>query len=285
MDAVTGPVTHAAPPKPLGPLAARLARGMELWRDGHPAEAKDELAATLADARTPPYELDFQQRIQLAMQLGDLHLSAGEVEQAREMLQQEADYAEELLQIVQMTGAPEQKRMIQGGFIQIRDRALQVARIGAVAPEISVKAWVNGEPAALADLRGRVVLLEFWATWCKPCVEIFAKLKGLDEEYAERGLTILALTRHYSAVPGAAEAQAAEIELVRKFIQDRGIRFGVGVSEDDRTQKLYGATGVPVVVLIDRRGVVRAARSGGIGPDFAETLERCLDETGDPDGA
>lgn len=135
---------------------------------------------------------------------------------------------------------------------------------------------MNGEPATLASLRGHVILLEFWATWCRPCVEVFAKLKELDEAHAARGLAIVALTRHYSAPAGAAEAQTAELDLIRKFVQPRGPRFSVGVSEDDRTQRLYGATGVPTLALIDRDGVVRHAQFGGLGPRFDEVLERCL---------
>jgi peroxiredoxin len=108
---------------------------------------------------------------------------------------------------------------------------------------------------------------------------MFGKLKKLDEEYRERGLEVLALTRHYFAYRGTAESQADELELMRKTIDEHGLDFRVGVAESESTQELYGATGMPTLCLIDRRGVVRYAHFGG-GDDskFNEILIRCLDE-------
>jgi thiol-disulfide isomerase/thioredoxin len=160
----------------------------------------------------------------------------------------------------------------------LRDRARQVELLGRTAPEISVKTWINGEATSLEDLRGRVVLLEFWATWCKPCGEMFPKLRELDEQYRSRGLEVIALTRHYMAYRATAETQGEELELMRKVVREHGLRFRVGVSEDERTQDSYGATGLPMLALIDRKGFVRYAHfGGGVDPKFDEILKLCLE--------
>lgn len=257
----------------------RLMRARALLSEENFGAAARELEIAIEDARANPYKIEFRTHIELALALAEIYLEEGDVEKARALLNERAEFAEKIFQIMQLTGTPEQKREASGGRIQIRDRVRQVSLIGAEAPEISVKDWIQGEPATLADLRGRVVLLEFWATWCKPCREMFAKLRKLDEEYHARGLEIIALTRHYFAYRGTASSQAEELELMRKTVSEHELRFRVGVCETERTQELYGATGMPTLCLIDRSRVVRYAHfGGGDDPKFNEILRRCLDE-------
>jgi thiol-disulfide isomerase/thioredoxin len=262
-------------------VAAYLARARELGRggEGDLSAATSELEAAMTATRATPYEIEFQTRVELALALGELYVSAGELDKARGMLGEEAAFTEKIFQIMQATGTPAQKRAAAGGRVQVRDRARQVALIGQSAPEIAIKDWINGEPATLAALRGRVVLLEFWATWCKPCQEMFPKLKELDEQYRARGLDVIALTRHYFARRDTASSEAEELELMRSIILKHELDFRVGVAEDERTQDLYGATGMPTLALIDRAGVVRYAHFGG-GEDskFHALLAQCLDE-------
>jgi thiol-disulfide isomerase/thioredoxin len=257
----------------------KLQRARALLAEDASEAAAVELEAALTEARDNPYRVEFRTHIELGLTLAEIYLERDEVENARRVLDERAAFAERIFQIMQASGTTDQKREASGGRIQIRDRARQVALLGAEAPEISVKEWLKGEAASLSSLRGRVVLLEFWATWCKPCREMFGKLKKLDEEYRDRGLEVLALTRHYFAYRGTAESQAEELELMRKTIDEHGLSFRVGVAESESTQELYGATGMPTLCLIDRSGVVRYAHFGG-GDDqkFNEILRRCLDE-------
>ena len=265
--------------KPQERVAAQLKRAYELQRKGgelHAALA--EFEAAMAQARVTPYEIEFRTRVELALALAEAYLAADELEKARRMIDEEAAFTEKIFQIMQATGTPEQKRAAAGGRVQVRDRARQLALINAEAPEIAVSQWIKGDPATLATLRGRVVLLEFWATWCKPCQEMFPKLRKLDEEYRARGLEIVALTRHYLASRETASSVAEELELMRSMVRQHNLEFRVGVAEDERTQELYGATGLPTLAIIDRTGVVRYAHFGG-GEDekFNRILTRCLD--------
>ncbi len=256
-----------------------ILRASELRHTGKEHEAIDELVKTLTQAREAAYEVEFQTRVQLAMTLADFYQAAGDIKKAQDMLAGELAFTERVAQIMQATGTPAQKRGATSGFLQVRDRATQMSLIGKAAPEISVKHWISGEPAFLADLSGRVVLLEFWATWCKPCQEMFPKLQNLHEKEAIRGLDIVALTRHYLAYRGTEETMAEELELMRRMVADHAVTFKVGVAEDERLQTIYGANGLPTVALIDRRSIVQYVGPGSDDPLFDQTVQLCLAES------
>jgi thiol-disulfide isomerase/thioredoxin len=279
METSTDEVGKLRTSRPQERVAAHLSDAFELRRQGRHEEASAHLEAALAEARATPYEIEFRTRVEVAITLAELYLAAEELAKARAMLREEADFAERIFQIVQMSGTPDQKRSAAGGRVQLRDRARQVEILGSAAPEIHVLTWINNDATTLRSMRGRVVLLEFWATWCKPCQEMFPKLRRLDEEYGPRGLEVIALTRHYMAYRATAASQSEELELMRKVVREQGLNFRVGVAEDERTQELYGATGLPMLAVIDREGIVRYAHfGGGEDPKFNETLTKCLDE-------
>jgi len=197
-------LTASVTSTPQASVAARLDQASESQRNGKLIDAAAELEKALATARATPYEIEFQTRIRLGMMLSDVYLGLGQNQNARDMLSAEVAFAERVSQIMQASGTPPQKRAATSGYLQIRDRATQIALIGQAAPEISIRTWIKGAPVPLDDLRGRVVLLEFWATWCKPCQEMFPKLKQLHDQLAQRGLEIIAITRHYMAYGGTA---------------------------------------------------------------------------------
>lgn len=258
-------------------LAGRLERAIELRSAGDAGGATNELENALREARSTPYEVKLQTRVRLATMLTSSYLAASRLEEAREMLAEESEYAEKIFSLIEASGSTAEKRMANADRVQIRDLAIQMNLIGKPAPEIAVASWINAEPSSLAELRGQVVVLEFWATWCKPCHEMFPKMKELHEAHSGRGLRILALTRHYLAYGGDSNSREEELGLIRQFVAERDIAFPVGVSEDERTQSLYGATGLPAIALIDRRGVVRY-RFGGGDAMFQQILQECLDE-------
>lgn len=264
---------------PQATVAALLDQASQLQSTGKLSEAATELEKALATARATPYEIEFQTRIRLGMTLSDVYLSLDQNQRARDLLAGEVEFAQRVSQIMQATGTPPQKRAATSGYLQIRDRATQIALIGQAAPDISIRTWINGEAVRLEDLRGRVVLLEFWATWCKPCQEMFPKLKQLHEEAGPLGLVIVAITRHYMAYGGTPESKQEELQLMHATVSQHQVNFSVGVAENESLQALYGANGLPTAIIIDRRGRVRYAGPGGEDRGFDATLHKCLDES------
>ncbi len=264
------------PVKPQVLVTELMGRAFEFRQTGKLNQVVASLEQALAEARKTPFEIEFQTRIQLAMTLADAYQSVSEIEKAREMLIAEAAFAEKISQVMQATGTPPQKRAATAGFLQVRDRSIQVSLLGNEAPEISVKEWLVGEPTSLAELRGRVVLLEFWATWCKPCQEMFPKLNELHQIEGPRGLEIIALTRHYMAYGGTEESKIEERRLMLEMVNQHQVSFRVGIAEDEGLQAVFGANGLPTIVLVDRNGIVRYAGPGENDPVFSKQLQQSL---------
>jgi thiol-disulfide isomerase/thioredoxin len=257
-------------------ISSSLTHAEEIWERGALHDSRMVLEETLVKARSNPYRVKFRTRVQLATLLAGLYLALDEVQSARSLISNEVAFARELFEFIQMKGTAGQRRAATGDFVQLCDLETKISLIGNVAPDISIEKWINSEPLSLQTLRGRVVLLEFWATWCEPCEEMIPILKRLDAEYASRGLVIVALTRHYLAYQGADEEQMRELELVQSYIAKHGITYPVGIAEDEQAQELYGANGLPSLVLVDRRGVVRYSYGSGEDDQFKRLLAECL---------
>jgi len=275
MNSATPAASEASTPGQLPPqLQSVLEQAFQFQQKGEMDRAVATLQSALDEARQDE-DLGYKTRFVLAMMLPQYHLTKGTVAQALEILETEVAFASERLKAIKATGTTEQKQYANRVFVELRDYQSRLKLLGQPAPEISVKEWIIGKPTTLADLRGQVVLLEFWATWCKPCEQMFPKLKRMDEEYGPRGLNVIALTRHYLAYRGTPEAQAEELALMRKMVNDHGLTFRVGASEDEQTQDLYGAAGVPTMAIIDRAGVVRHFYDGD-EERLQQVLKDCL---------
>ena len=161
-------------------------------------------------------------------------------------------------------------------------RAL-VKMIGQPAPAIDPMEWVNGEPETLESLKGKVVLLDFWAVWCGPCIQTFPHLKHLDAEYGPKGLTIIGVTRQYNFSWDEATSNASrskdpvsledEMAMLEKFIAKYELTHRTMLTpENSKMQSEYLVTGIPHVALLDKQGMVRLVKIGS-GSKNAEEIE------------
>lgn len=117
------------------------------------------------------------------------------------------------------------------------------AVMGQYAPLIEL-AWLDGSaPSGLESLRGRVVLLEFWRTWCGPCRQQVRHLNELHGRYEADGLVTVAVSD---------EAP----ELLRRTAEELGVTYATARSVDESAEALYGIRSVPRAFLIDRAGVL-----------------------------
>jgi thiol-disulfide isomerase/thioredoxin len=151
-----------------------------------------------------------------------------------------------------------------------------------VAPEIEVKDWIDQKPTTLAAERGRVVLLDFWATWCAPCQAALPAMSEWQKKYKDRGLTVIAFTQYRDeTVNGRTVKTKQEFDNLRGFRQAHRLPFGIAAAETLTTAAHYNVTSIPAAVLIDRRGVVRYLSVGSNDDDLKEIeqmIVKLLDE-------
>jgi thiol-disulfide isomerase/thioredoxin len=135
---------------------------------------------------------------------------------------------------------------------------------GKLAPALDEREFLGSTPKPLAVLKGKPVVLFFWAHWCGDCKQEAPILAEIEKEYAAKGLVVVAPTQRYGYVARGEEAAAADetkyIDEVRhKYYSDL---LNVPAPISDENFKKYGASTTPTVVLIDRQGIVRLYHPG-----------------------
>lgn len=169
---------------------------------------------------------------------------------------------------------------------QLELEQAQSVLLGKDAFPIKPEAWVNGTPLTDEDLKGKVVLLDFWAIWCGPCIATFPHLRHWEEKYADKGLVIIGVTNYYhygwnaeTQTPEPMEGTTPEKEqaMLVEFAKHHELkhRFAIMPEMSDFAEK-YGVQGIPQVVVIDRQGKIRLIRVGA-GPENAEAIETMLE--------
>jgi thiol-disulfide isomerase/thioredoxin len=140
------------------------------------------------------------------------------------------------------------------------------ALIGNTAPEINVE-WHSSNPAIkkLSDLKGKVVVLDFWTTWCTPCVGSFPNVVKLKERYKDYAVEIIGVTsiqgRHMDRVNKKSiklkDKAAEEMAMMPEFMKTLGMTWDVVFSKEDVFNPDFGVRGIPHVAIIDPAGIVR----------------------------
>jgi thiol-disulfide isomerase/thioredoxin len=122
----------------------------------------------------------------------------------------------------------------------------------------------EGKPVKLADLTGKVVMLDFWATWCGPCIAALPKVNEVATKYKDKGVVFYAVN------------QQEEASIIKEFLAAQKWELPVALDLAGEVGKLYAVEGIPQTVIIDKQGKIQVVHVGA-GPDIGEQLVKDLD--------
>jgi thiol-disulfide isomerase/thioredoxin len=145
---------------------------------------------------------------------------------------------------------------------QPKQAVIAAGEIGSQLPDFSVKD-LHGREISSTDLRGKVVLVDFWATWCQPCKREMPGYQKLLNVYGTRGFTVI----------GFKFDTMMDMEDPAQFAKKIGARYPLAVASEDLKQKFGGIEGLPTTMLYDRRGILRKKV---IGFEYTDALESAI---------
>jgi thiol-disulfide isomerase/thioredoxin len=146
-----------------------------------------------------------------------------------------------------------------------QEKAIAPGKIGSKMPEFSVKD-LRGHDISSADVRGKVVLVDFWATWCQPCKKEMPGYQKLLDKYGARGFAVI----------GFKFDTMMDTEDPLSFAKKIGVRYPLPVASGDLKQKFGGIEGLPTTILYDRQGILRKKVIGFEHTDVFESELKSL---------
>lgn len=132
------------------------------------------------------------------------------------------------------------------GIVWMQSAKYDPIVVGKVAPDFALSD-LNDQPYRLSDFRGKVVFLNFWATWCKPCKEEMPSMEVLYKNFEKDGLVILAVSID----------RVTTTKDIPPFVKGMNLTFPVLIDSWGKTDKPYKRMGVPETFIIDQEGIVR----------------------------
>ena len=141
--------------------------------------------------------------------------------------------------------------------------ATTLVAVGDIAPDFTVE-MLDGRQIQLSSLRGNVVMVCFWATWCPPCRQELAHLQeGVIDQFEGEKLVVLPISR------------GEKRDVVEKFLLDNGSKFGVGLDGDRAIYDLYASNYIPRTFIVGKDGKV-VYRTAGYDKNIAEEVNAAI---------
>ena len=132
--------------------------------------------------------------------------------------------------------------------------------VGSMMPEYSAM-WLDGSRFELESKKGRVVLLNLWATWCGPCRYEIPELQTIHDKYASKNFEVIGVSVDESGV-----------ESVRDFVKEHEMRYPIVLDAEGKLANVFQTSVLPTSVVIDRTGKIVWKKFGAIMPNDAELI-------------
>jgi thiol-disulfide isomerase/thioredoxin/Flp pilus assembly protein TadD len=168
--------------------------------------------------------------------------------------------------------------------VSLEKRLAQLDFIGQSAYPLSTKTWLNSSYQDIKQLKGKAVILFFWATWCPYCRSMYPLLLEAYDEYTERGLIVIGVTRLYGRYRDDMDDKGKvdrdeELDLIKKYLERKTILIPNIVADDKADFDSYKISGLPTMVFIDKQGNIDFFKIGsGDNAFIKEKIRKLVEE-------
>jgi peroxiredoxin len=153
----------------------------------------------------------------------------------------------------------------------------EAAEVGARAPGFELVS-MDGDSMSLEQYEGQVVLLNFWATWCPPCVHEMPSMETLYQDLRAQGFVVLGVSLDVD--PGEPDAQGRSQGIVREYVERLGVTFPILLDPEGSVESVYNVSGLPTTYVIGRDGRIEGRIVGAREWDSEEYRGRIRDLLG-----